>query len=209
MSTIACETSHIRGGVIDETGHEAVGTPRERIIDAAYDLFSHHGIRAVGVDRVIAQAGVAKMTLYRQFQSKDELVLEFMRTRERRWTREWLQAGAEGRASDPGARLLAIFDVFDGWFREDEFEGCSFINVMLETTEAESRVRSASVAHLATIRAYVEQLATEAGVPEAAAFARRWDIIMKGSIVAAGEGDTDAALHAREIGRLVLADALV
>ncbi len=157
---------------------------------------------------MIARSGVAKMTLYRQFQSKDELVLEFMRARERRWTREWLQAEVEGRASDPAARLLAIFDVFDGWFREDEFEGCSFINVMLETTEVGSRVRSASVEHLATIRAYLEQLATEAGVLDSAAFARRWHIIMKGSIVAAGEGDEDAALHAREIGRLVLADAL-
>ena len=64
------------------------------------------------------------------------------------------------------------------------------------------------MAHLATIRAYVGQLATAAGVPDAAAFARRWHMTMKGAIVAAGEGDQDAALHAREIGRLVLADAL-
>ena len=128
---------------------------RQRIVDAAYELFSRNGLRAVGVDTIIAESGVAKMTLYRNFASKDELILEFLRVREERWTRDWLQAEAERRARTPEGRLLAIFDVFDEWFRLDDFEGCSFVNVLLEVTDLESPVRRASVQHLATIRTFV------------------------------------------------------
>ena len=67
---------------------------RERILDTAYDLFSRHGIRAVGVDRIIESSGVAKMSLYRNFHSKDALVLAFLERREERWTKEWLVAEA-------------------------------------------------------------------------------------------------------------------
>ena len=105
---------------------------RERILDTSYELFSRHGVKAVGVDTIIERSGVAKMTLYRHFRSKDELVLAFLRERENVWTVGWLQAEVAARAADPRERLLAIFDVFDGWFRRDDFEGCSFINLMLE-----------------------------------------------------------------------------
>src|SRR6267142_6956203 len=90
---------------------------RERIDHAAYQLFSRHSIRTVGVDAVAAHAGVAKMTLYKHYPSKDELALAFLRRREELWTRSWLQREAERRGRTPGAKLLAIFDVFDKWFR--------------------------------------------------------------------------------------------
>src|SRR3954469_18658607 len=105
---------------------------RERILETAYELFSRHGIQAVGVDRIVAEAGVAKMSLYRNFGSKDELVLAFLRAREERWTRGWLQAEAQSRGETPAERLLAIFDVFGEWFARTDFEGCSFVNVLLE-----------------------------------------------------------------------------
>jgi AcrR family transcriptional regulator len=181
---------------------------RERILDAAYDLFSRHGVRGVGVDTVIDRAGVAKMTLYRHFPSKDALAIEFLRRREDVWTRKWLQGEVERRAARPGDQLLAIFDVFDEWFRRDDFEGCSFINVLLETDNRQSPVREATVVHLTTIRDFLQGLATGAGVREPDDFARRWHILMKGSIVAAGEGDQDAARRARRVGELVLEDEL-
>ncbi len=179
------------------------GNARERILETAYDLFSRRGIRAVGVDTVIAESGVAKMTLYRHFGSKDELVLEFLRLREQRWTRGWLQCEVESRASDPGERLLTIFDVFDEWFQTHDFEGCSFINVLLETVD-QNPIRLATITHLATIRSFLEGLAGAAGAADPDDFARRWHILMKGSIVAAGEGDRGAARRAREIGALLL-----
>ena len=180
---------------------------RERVLETAYRLFSKHGTRAVGVDRIIAESGVAKMTLYRNFASKDDLILAFLELREQRWTRGWLQDTVQGRAATPAERLLAIFDVFGEWFAREDFEGCSFINVMLEVADPDHPVHQASVKHLTAIRAYVADLAEQAGVPadQADAFARQWHILMKGSIVAAAEGDHDAGTRARELGALLLA----
>jgi AcrR family transcriptional regulator len=177
---------------------------RERILDAAYDLFSRHGVRAVGIDAIIERSGVARMTLYRHFASKDALVLAFLERREQRWTKDWLQHEVEQRAAAPGDRLLAIFAVFDLWFQRDDFEGCSFINVLLEMAEPGNPVHRASGDQLARIRAWVERLATDADVVDPEGFARQWHILMKGSIVAAGEGDRQAARRAQEIGALLL-----
>jgi AcrR family transcriptional regulator len=177
---------------------------RERILDAAYELFARNGVRAVGIDAIIDRAGVARMTLYRHFDSKDALVLAFLERREERWTRGWLQHDVERRATDPGERLLAIFDVFDGWFQQDDFEGCSFINVLLEIAEPDHELHRASAEYLARIRAFVRDLADEAGAPDPEGLAHKWHILMKGSIVAAGEGDRQAAKRAREVAALVL-----
>jgi AcrR family transcriptional regulator len=177
---------------------------RDRILDTAYELFSRHGIRAVGVDRIISEAGTAKMTLYRNFTSKDELIVAFLAAREERWTRGWLQAEVAKRAESPRGRLLAIFDVFGEWFERDDFEGCSFINVMLELTDRSEPGRVASVHHLSMIREFLAGLAADAGVEDPEAFAHQWHILMKGSIVAAAEGDARAAARAQELGALLL-----
>jgi AcrR family transcriptional regulator len=177
---------------------------RERILDTAYDLFSRHGVRAVGVDRIIASSGVAKMSLYRHFRSKDELVLAFLQERERRWTMEWLHAEVSRRGETGPERLLAIFEVFDEWFQQADFEGCSFINILLEFDELDHPIRRASTEHLATIRGLLCDFAEQAGVADPDALARKWHILMKGSIVAAGEGDNLAARRAQEMGRMLL-----
>ena len=179
---------------------------RDRILESAYELFSRRGIRAVGIDEVIERAAVAKATLYRHFASKDDLVLAFLQRREQVWTRERIEAQARARGGTPEEQLLAIFDVFDEWFREEGFDGCSFINVLLETADNEHPVGRASVEHLENIRAILRSLAEEAGLRDVDGFARKWHILMKGSIVSAGEGDIDAAKRAKEIGRLLLAE---
>jgi len=178
---------------------------RDRILASAYELFSRKGIRAVGIDEVITRADVAKATLYRHFASKDELVLAFLREREQLWTKDWVEAEARRRGDTPEEQLLAIFDLFDEWFQRDDFEGCSFINVLLEMNDRETPVGRASAAHLANIRSIVAGLAEEAGLDEPEQFAHSWHILMKGSIVAAGEGDRDAAKRAQAMGRLLIA----
>jgi AcrR family transcriptional regulator len=178
---------------------------RERILETAYELFSRRGIRGVGVDEVIERAGVAKATLYRHFPSKDDLVVAFLELRERRWTRELLEAGARRRGATPEEQLLAIFDVFDEWFHRDDFEACSFINVLLEMG-AEHRAGRASIEHLANVRSLVGELAEETGLRDPAAFAYSLVILLKGSIIAAAEGDIDAAQRAGSMARRLVDD---
>jgi AcrR family transcriptional regulator len=192
----------------DRTGQSAVvGDARERMIAAAYELFSTKGVQATGVDAIIELSGVARQTMYRHFASKQDLVLAFLERREELWTKSWLVAEVERRASDPEERLLAIFDVFDEWFRRPDYEGCSFINVMVEHPDATHPVHRAGAAYLAGIRHFLEDLARRAGLADAENFAREWHILMKGSIIAAGEGDREAAHRGQKLGRLVLAQA--
>jgi AcrR family transcriptional regulator len=178
---------------------------RDRILDAAYGLFSRSGVRAIGVDTITAEADVAKMTLYRNFASKNDLALAFLALREERWTRGWVQAEALRRGETPADQLLAIFEIFAEWFAREDFEGCAFITSLLEFDDRTDPVRRACVTHLANIRAFVCELAAGAGVEDPERFAGQWHILMKGSIVAAHEGDADAALKAREMGELLLA----
>jgi AcrR family transcriptional regulator len=183
----------------------AVGSPaRQRILDSAYDLFSRRGIRAVGIDEVIERATVAKATLYRHFPSKDDLVLAFLRQREELWTHGWVEREARRRGDTPVESLLAIFDLFDEWFHRDDFEGCSFVNVLLETADLDNPIGAASALHLANIREVLRKLATEAGLRDVDKFVLSFHILMKGSIVQAGEGDREAAKRAQAIARLLI-----
>jgi AcrR family transcriptional regulator len=188
-----------------ETAARARSDARRRILEAAYELFSRRGIRGVGVDELIERAGVAKATFYHHFPSKDDLALSFLEQREQLWTKEWVEAEARRRADDPAEQLLAIFDLFDEWFRRDDFEGCSFVNVLLEFGGGKVHpLGRASAAHLENIREVVRTFAEESGLRDPASFALSWHILMKGSIVQAGEGDREAAMRAKTLGRLLI-----
>src|ERR1700756_1725138 len=182
---------------------EPGASARERILDAAYELFSHRGIRAVGVNEVIERAGVATATLYRHFASKDELVLAFLDLREQRWTKDLIEAGAIRRGSNPEERLLAIFDVLDEWFHRDDFESGSFIKVLLELGP-EHPAGGASVRHLQQLRAVARHLAEEAGLRDPESFAHSWHILIQGSIVVAAEGDVEAARRGKAMARQLI-----
>lgn len=178
---------------------------RTRILDTAYDLFSTHGIRAVGVDRVIAESAVAKTTLYHHFPSKDALVLAFLLERRRRWTLDWLQGTVERLAPGPGDRLLAIFDAFAEWFRRPDYESCAFVRTLLEVEAGP--VREAAVRELEEVRRLVQTWAAAAKVRDAERLAYQIQTLMLGAIVSAARGDRDAAARARDIAVLVISAA--
>ncbi len=177
---------------------------RGRIDRTVDELFSRHGIRAVGVDTVVAHSGVAKMTLYRHYPSKGKLALAFL-NRRGLWMREWLREEIERRAQTPGGQLLAVFDTFTEWFNKRDFEGCALIRLALEHSEAKDPLRKAVLQNLSGIRALLRQLAADAGIADPEVFSRQWHILMKGSIVSACEGDLDAARRAKDVASLLLA----
>lgn len=153
----------------------------------------------MGIEEIIARSEVAKATLYRHFPSKVDLVLAFLARREECWTMEVVRAEAWRRGKTAEERLLAIFDVFDEWFRSDGFDACSFINTLVEMG-AQHPLGKASLGYLANIRAIVRELAEQIPLRDPIGFAHSWHILMKGSVIAAVEGDVDAAQRGRAMG---------
>ncbi len=101
---------------------------RERILRTAHDLFYQEGIRATGIDRVIAEAGVTKVTFYRHFPSKNDLVQAFLEFRHGRWM-HWFRRALE-RHRDKG--VDAVVEAMREWFTQPDFRGCAFINTVVE-----------------------------------------------------------------------------
>ena len=171
---------------------------RERILRAAYDLFTQRGVRGVPVDEIIRSSGVAIATFYRHFKSKDDLVTAFLNRREQVWTTGAIVEEAQGRDASPRAQLLAIFDVFDEWFHRPDFEGDSFVNVLIEMG-SDHPLGKASIFHLANVRNELRKLAEQAELRDPEEFAHSYQILMKGSIIAATMGDLDSARRAMQM----------
>jgi AcrR family transcriptional regulator len=178
-----------------------VAEARERILRTAYELFHRDGVTAVGVDRIVAEAGVAKTTLYRHFRSKDDLVVAVLERHEELWTSGWLELEVERRATSPRERILVTFDVLEDWLRDESFEGCLFINSLLEIHKRSNSIRTEAVAAIENVHAVLRRFAAEAGVRDPVAFAHQIQILMRGSIVAAVEGRFDAVEQARSVAR--------
>jgi AcrR family transcriptional regulator len=116
--------------------------PRERILLAAHELFYREGIRASGIDRVIAESGVAKVTFYRYFPSKNDLILEFLEYRHRGW-----MAWFSGALQRHGGGIKALVPALAEWFKDDSFRGCAFINSVAELGGSMPEVREISLRH--------------------------------------------------------------
>ncbi len=172
-------------------------TARERLIETSYDLFTRRGIGDVGVDEVVEKAGVAKATLYRHFPSKEDLVLAFLDRRAELWTGEVIERRPSDRADAAQDQLLALFDVLDDWFHQrSDYEACSFVKVLFEMGP-EGRIGRACLAHLDKIRDVLRDRAERAGLRDAPTLAWSLNILLKGSIVCAAEGDHDSARRAK------------
>ena len=121
-------------------------TAKEKIDRTAYALFTRHGIRAVGVDTIVARSGVGKMTLYRHYASKDALALAFLDRRFAVFSGRW-QSAVEALGLPPREALLAVFDVLDEWYRSPDYTGCPVVKAVLESRSgASSTTRRACIA---------------------------------------------------------------
>lgn len=188
------------------TSHDVApaASARERILAAAYELFSRRGIRAVGTDEVIERAGVARATLYRHFATKNDLALAVLQRREKVWTHGVIEERSRQLADTPDGQLLAIFDVMHDWFHlRDGYEGCSFLNVLLELG-VDHPVGQACVGHIDHVRDIVRRRAVAAGLIDVEEFASSWHILMKGAMVLAAVGDLDSAQRARKMGSALI-----
>lgn len=190
-------------GVVEATEPEAEPL-HQRVVAATYPLIVHHGVKSLSAEEIEAASGVSRADIEREFGSRDELVRQCLQLREHQWTLGMVQAGARARGTTPESRLLAIFDVFDEWFHRDDYEACTFINVLVEMGKSHPLGRI-SIKHLENIRDIVARLAHEADLRDPTEFALSWHVLMKGSILNATEGDTNAAIRAKEMARDLIA----
>ncbi|HZQ27544.1 MAG TPA: TetR/AcrR family transcriptional regulator [Acidimicrobiales bacterium] len=184
------------------------GTPapsaRERVLAQAFVLFYVQGIRAVGIDLLIARSGVAKASFYRNFPSKVELIVAYVDRRHQAWL-AWLTEDVEARAEPPRERLLAIFDSLAVLFSDPDFRGCPVINAVAEVgADAPSVIHEALMCK-ASARRYVAGLAEAAGLPHPDDVAGQWELLIDGAFVAAQRTRAAApAQAARRTAELVL-----
>ena len=159
-------------------------SPRDRLIEAATELFCRHGINAIGVDAIVAAAGTAKATLYKSFGSKEKLV-EAVLEREGRVWRDWFLGALDAGEAAPLERLHRIFPLLTEWFRQEHFYGCPFINAIGEHDKADDRLRSLALAHKKAVLDRIRSLVEEAGAPFPDRLAHQIGILIDGAIVAA------------------------
>ena len=119
---------------------------RERILVTAHDLFYSHGVRATGIDSIIAASGVAKLTFYRHFPAKDVLVREFLDYRHARWMAWFIDALGRHGATDGGG-LSPLVKAMAEWFEQPAFRGCAFINVVAELGGSQPEVLAIAQQH--------------------------------------------------------------
>ncbi len=163
---------------------------RDRILVTAHDLFYRDGIRASGVDRIIAQSGVAKLTFYRHFAAKDDLVRAFLDYRHERWMAWFVDAlGRHGAA--PGGGLAPLAGAMAEWFADPAFRGCAFINAVTELGASVGGVIQVAARHKQDMVDVIADL-LPAGTQQTAR-AQAAALAVDGAIVRAQMGDAAGA----------------
>src|SRR6201997_303367 len=183
-------------------------SPRERLLEAADELFYRDGGRFPGNDAVIERAGVAKGSLYYIFGGKDELVAAYLRGRLEKW-RQAVEA-AQASAADPDAKILAVFDAIAEYVSLSEYRGCPFHNAAAEAPTGEAQ-QLAIKQYRDWLRRLFGQLAADTGVSDFEALADALIVLYDGALAAAGTAKSarGAALTAKRIAGLTVAAARV
>ncbi len=166
-------------------------SPRQRLLDAAADLFYRQGIGAVGVDLVTKAAGVSKRTLYQQFGSKDQLIAQSLDAKGTAILGMYLPAA--GHDGPPRQQILAVFDALDRWTASEAFRGCPFVNTATELADPGHPARQVARDYKMRLRDYFGRQAERGGAENPERLADQLIVVFDGIIVQAVMG---TALHA-------------
>ena len=180
------------------------GDRRDQLIDTAARLFYRDGYHATGIDKILAEARVAKMTLYKHFKSKDELILAALHREDERF-RNWFMRAVERRGRTPAERLVAIFDAMEERFNQPEWVGCPFINASAEYSERGNPIRTVAAESKRLVLGYIRELAASAGAHDPEALACQLMVLMEGSIVVTQlTNNADAVRQARNAAQVLV-----
>jgi len=182
------------------------GQTRGRILEAAGRLFYRDGVRPVAMDAVAETAGITKRTLYYHFDSKDDLVVAYLRDIGERLDASLTRAMSR-RGPDPMSRLAGLFEDMEARFAREEFRGCPFVNVAAELAES-APARAEAAAYKERMRAWFEGLARELGVRDPVALSEQLTILLDGAIATwLVRRDPRAAARAREAALVLVRSA--
>ena len=171
-------------------------------------LFAEHGFHATGIDRILAESGIAKKTLYNHFRTKEALILEVLRQHNTEF-RDYFVSQVEACSEDPQQRLLAIFDVAEAWFSLSDFFGCLFINAIVEHSEQGTAIRDVCREYKSLVRDYIESLAVSADVADPGVLADELALLLEGAIVTAQVSvNPNAAKTAKQIAATLIAKSM-
>jgi AcrR family transcriptional regulator len=169
---------------------------RERLVGVAMHLFYRHGINAVGLDWVLAEAGVSKTTFYKHFKSKDDLVVKALEARDAWEMGAWREAVRFLVGEAPERQLVGLVDVLDILFNDPAFFGCQFINAAAEFPNPDDAIHRAAAAHKRSNRDWVRDLAAAAGLRDPDGFADSYTVLFEGALVLRQVHDRDDAARA-------------
>ena len=156
---------------------------REKILHVASDLFQTRGINSTGVDTIVAVAGTTKMTLYKNFKSKEDLILEVLQKGHQDF-QTWLNDNLNRSSKQPAEKIQKLFDFVEEWVTSPDFRGMAFIKASAEFPNEESAVHKLSAEHSRDFRHYIARLATEAGIVDTEGLSLQLSLLIEGAIQA-------------------------
>lgn len=155
---------------------------REQLLEVATALFHRYGYHAVGLDRILEEAGVSRPTLFKHFPSKDDLIVTALQRRDLQ-ARERFFGALEAHPGSFRERIALMFDLLAAWVNRPDFTGCLFINATAEFADHRDPIHRAAKEHKDAYRGFLETLAAEAGVLDAQALAEQLMVLVDGLIV--------------------------
>lgn len=181
---------------------------REHILGVASTLFAERGINATSVDTIVEHAGIAKVTLYKYFKSKELLILEYLRQYNARlWQR--LGERAPQAAATPREKLLGLTHATLDWIADPEFKGFAFVNASVEFPQAENPIHQASLEFAQSLRDALANLAQESGIHNAESLALQLALIIEGAAITERmQREAGATDHAKELAQLLIDTAV-
>lgn len=184
------------------------GGSSERLLSVANELFCRDGIHATGIKKVLDESGVARRTLYKHFNSKENLVRAVLERESTLWL-DWFRDFIETSADTPRARLLCIFDALKVWFEDESFFGCAFINAVMENHKQDESIRELALQHRENTNLFIQELATAAGASAPRLLTEQLGILVDGAIVGAVTlQSSEPATHAKMAAQILVEAAI-
>lgn len=178
---------------------------RDILVSKALQVFYRNGFHATGMEKLVAETGVSKTSMYKHFRTKDELILAALRLRDEKF-RNWMTRRMEELGSTPGEQLLAMFDALGEWFEQEDFSSCMFIKAAGEYPERDNPIHATSAEHKRLIQNYLVDLGRRAGAEDPERLARQLLLLKEGAIVTAHvQGPDGVATEARAMAEAILA----